>query len=106
MLERPGFAYIGGINYLSLQVLDPFVFQLHAAMQAAALDASKDAQLKDKRIQHLERKVIDTLFWHIISFTHIQIRCTLRRTSDAAREASASRSCLHQSIRLVYTNSF
>ncbi|KAJ5780471.1 hypothetical protein N7457_005631 [Penicillium paradoxum] len=30
---------------------------LQAAMQAAALDASKDAQSKDKRIQHLERKV-------------------------------------------------
>jgi hypothetical protein len=36
--------------------------RLHAAMQAAALDASKDAQLKDKRIQHLERKVIDTTY--------------------------------------------
>ncbi|KAK4865430.1 hypothetical protein LT330_009541 [Penicillium expansum] len=31
--------------------------RLHAAMQAAALDASRDAQLKDKRIHHLERKV-------------------------------------------------
>ncbi|CAI7578204.1 unnamed protein product [Penicillium glandicola] len=31
--------------------------RLHAAMQAAALDASRDAQTKDKRIQHLERKV-------------------------------------------------
>ncbi|CAG7964363.1 unnamed protein product [Penicillium nalgiovense] len=31
--------------------------RLHAAMQAAALDASRDAQSKDKRIQHLERKV-------------------------------------------------
>ncbi|CAG8898917.1 unnamed protein product [Penicillium egyptiacum] len=31
--------------------------RLRTAMQAAALDASKDAQLKDKRIQHLERKV-------------------------------------------------
>lgn len=34
--------------------------RLHAAMQAAALDASRDAQSKDKRIQHLERKVINT----------------------------------------------
>ncbi|KAJ5372625.1 hypothetical protein N7517_004631 [Penicillium concentricum] len=31
--------------------------RLHAAMQAAALDASRDAQSKDKRIHHLERKV-------------------------------------------------
>ncbi|KAJ5816383.1 hypothetical protein N7447_008616 [Penicillium robsamsonii] len=31
--------------------------RLHAAMQAAALDASRDVQLKDKRIHHLERKV-------------------------------------------------
>ncbi|KAJ5428336.1 hypothetical protein N7445_009790 [Penicillium cf. griseofulvum] len=31
--------------------------RLHTAMQAAALDASRDAQSKDKRIQHLERKV-------------------------------------------------
>ncbi|KAJ5800931.1 uncharacterized protein N7518_002999 [Penicillium psychrosexuale] len=31
--------------------------RLHAAMQAAALDASRDVQSKDKRIQHLERKV-------------------------------------------------
>ncbi|KAL2706106.1 hypothetical protein AAEP93_001356 [Penicillium crustosum] len=31
--------------------------RLQATMQAAALDASRDAQLKDKRIHHLERKV-------------------------------------------------
>ncbi|KGO75270.1 hypothetical protein PITC_001340 [Penicillium italicum] len=31
--------------------------RLHAAMQAAALDASREVQMKDKRIQHLERKV-------------------------------------------------
>ncbi|KAF4771708.1 hypothetical protein HAV15_004556 [Penicillium sp. str.  len=31
--------------------------RLNAAMQAAALDASRDAQSKDKRIHHLERKV-------------------------------------------------
>jgi hypothetical protein len=34
--------------------------RLHAAMQAAALDASRDAQSKAKRIQHLERKVVNT----------------------------------------------
>jgi predicted RecB family nuclease len=32
--------------------------QLQAAMHAAILDASKDAQSKDKRILHLEKKVI------------------------------------------------
>lgn len=35
--------------------------RLQAAMQAAALDASKDAQAKDKRVQHLERKVSSAL---------------------------------------------
>lgn len=43
--------------------------RLHAAMQAAALGASRDAQSKDKRIQHLERKVINS--------THICKICTL-----------------------------
>jgi len=35
--------------------------RLQAAMQAATIDASKNDQLKDKRIQHLERKVIYTV---------------------------------------------
>jgi polyhydroxyalkanoate synthesis regulator phasin len=35
--------------------------RLQAAMQAATIVASKDAQSKDKRIHHLERKVITIL---------------------------------------------
>lgn len=38
--------------------------RLQAAMQAAALDASRDAQLKDKRIHHLERKVTNTTYMY------------------------------------------
>lgn len=50
------------INHVSKQIAkhETENRRLHAAMQAAVLDASRDAQSKDKRIQHLERKVTNT----------------------------------------------
>jgi hypothetical protein len=56
MLERPGFAYIGGINYLSLQVLDPFVFQLGIFRSIKSRDerAAKAREFSEAQ-QHIGR---------------------------------------------------
>jgi hypothetical protein len=42
--------------------------QLQEAMHAATLDASKTSQLKDKRIAHLERKVISSPIGKILTY--------------------------------------
>jgi hypothetical protein len=67
MLERPGFAYTGGINYLSLQVLDPFVFQLGVSrsIKSGCLHSSMQSPIVCLMLRYL--------FWHMISFTHTQI---------------------------------